>query len=550
VLQVLSIIKSKMNSPVLTMGWRVHDLSAVTFVPRKSLVGFGVLASLIGPGRVGRFDSEGPGENIRFYGEAMRKGLWKLIGGMPALALAVAVGPAAMADGPMQNGYPADVGAAGASAIPVVDMHAFRPIQPIAADSTSYDTNYTPAPAAPVAPVAPAAPVAPCAQTGVCTPSCYCGPDGGCTFQWAPDKWCNIGAGIRTSFNSLDGHEVTDKNYFAVDEARLFFTGKVTKVIGFELNTDISGAGGQGFSDSGGDRVNLPDSIHLLDAIVKFEFSDYVNIWMGRMLTPSDRSNLSGPFFINGWDYPFVSNYPSVFEGRDDGIAYWGQYGGGLLKWQAGVFNGQGRFGAGDDWPLGNPSTSPNTNGNPEFAMRVVANLLDPEPGYYNASTYFGQRNIAAIGFALMDQADAMADSNGRVGSFLGWNFDFLLENKMTAWGSGTFEAAYYHYEVGGNVAQDVAGNAYLLFAGWLLPQPIGCCGFCGRIRPWARYQNYTYDDQTVAGDDHAPVREWDLGFDYVICGHNAKFTSFWGERKDACGCQESIIRTGVQLIF
>ncbi len=72
-------------------------------------------------------------------------------------------------------------------------------------------------------------------------PTCSCGPDGGCTFQWSPDKWCNVGLGIRTSFNSLEGNEVTDKNYFAVDEARLFFTGKVTNVIGFELNTDISG---------------------------------------------------------------------------------------------------------------------------------------------------------------------------------------------------------------------------------------------------------------------------------------------------------------------
>ncbi len=68
---------------------------------------------------------------------------------------------------------------------------------------------------------------------------------------------------------------MNDRNYFAVDEARLFFTGKVTKVIGFEFNTDISGAGGHGFTDSAGDRVNLPDSIHLLDAIVKFEFNDY-----------------------------------------------------------------------------------------------------------------------------------------------------------------------------------------------------------------------------------------------------------------------------------
>jgi hypothetical protein len=120
----------------------------------------------------------------------------------------------------------------------------------------------------------------------------------------------------------------------------------------------------------------------------------------------------------------------------------------------------------------------------------------------------------------------------------------------MTQWGSGTLEAAYYNYDVGGDVAQDVAGKAGFVFAGWLLPQPVNLCCLCGRFRPWVRYQRYNYDDETVAGNDHAPVREWDFGLDYVICGHNAKFTSFWGDRKDACGCEEQIFRTGVQLIF
>ena len=496
----------------------------------------------------------------------MKKGFWRFIGKMPALALAAAVSPAVMADGPsVPYGYQPVGSAAGATAIPVVDMHAFRPIQPaiqpVSMDSAAYDTNAAPAPAAPAGPVpaaaAPVAPIAPpvatvpCAPATACAPSCYCGPEGGCTFQWAPDRWCNVGAGIRTSFSSVEGHEVNDKNYFAIDEARLFFTGKVTKVIGFELNTDISGAGGQGFLDSNGDRVNLPDSIHLLDAIVKFEFSDYVNFWVGRMLPPSDRANLSGPFYINGWDYPFVSNYPSVFEGRDDGIAYWGQYGGGQVKWQFGAYNGQGRFNAGNDWPVG-ASNAPNTTGNPEFAMRVVVNLLDPEPGYYNQSTYYGEKNIAAIGFALMDQTDALVDGNGRVGTFLGWNLDFLLENKMTAWGSGTLEAAYYNYDVGGDVANTVAGKAWFVFAGWLLPQPVGCgCCFCGRFRPWARYQRYDYDDATLAANDHAPSDEWDFGVDYVFCCANAsKLTAFWGDRQDACGCREQIFRFGAQVVF
>ncbi|HUE16472.1 MAG TPA: hypothetical protein VMR25_20020 [Planctomycetaceae bacterium] len=474
----------------------------------------------------------------------MKKGLWKLIGKVPVLVLAVAVGPVAMADGPIVQS-----GTASPLAAPPTQS---GPIQMIAMESNSYDANVVP-PAAPAAPEAACAPVCAPACAPSCMPSCYCGCDGGCTFQFSPDKWCNVGLGIRTSFDSQTSTTgTTDRNYFAVDEARLFFTGKVTKVIGFELNTDISGAGGYGFSDSAGDRVNLPDTIHLLDAIVKFEFNDYANIWMGRMLPPNDRSDLSGPFFINGWDYPFVSNYYGTYEGRDDGIAYWGQAGGGQFKWQFGLYNGQGRENAGNDYPLGNPATSPNTNGNPEFVMRFVANLLDPEPGYYNASTYYGEKNIAAIGFSLTDQHNAVQDTLTPIhnGNFFGWNFDFLLENKMTAYGSGTFEAAYYHYAVGQDVANDNAGNAYLLFAGWLLPQEVGCCGFCGRFRPYVRYQKYDRDDLAVAASLDDPKEEWDLGTQFVIKGHNARIDVFYGHQEIDGGGHDNLFRTGVQLIF
>jgi hypothetical protein len=481
----------------------------------------------------------------------MKKGLWNLIGKVPVLVLAVAVGPVAMADGPIvQSGVATPPSQSG-------------PIQPIAMDS-NYDTNVVP-PAAPAPVAAPSAPAygpacAPICQPG-CSPwgpSCSCGPEGGCTFSWSPDKWCNVGLGIRTSFDSQSStvqsgnNSVNDRNYFAVDDMRLYFTGKVTQVIGFEVNTELSGAGGYGFTDSSGDRLGLPDTIHLLDAIIKFEFNDYVNFWMGRLLPPNDRSDLSGPFFINGWDYPFVSNYFGTFDGRDDGAAYWGQYGGGQFKWQFGVFNGQGRENAGNDWPLGNPSTSPNTNGNPEFVMRLVANLLDPEAGYYNASTYYGEKNIAAIGFSLTDQHDCVEDSltPSNIGNFLGWNFDFLLENKMTAYGSGTFEAAYYHYAISNNVENDVAGNAYLLFAGWLMPHQIGCCGFCGRFRPYVRYQKYDRDNETFAASLNDAKEEWDLGTQFVIKGHNARIDLFYGHQELDGDGHDNLFRTGLQLNF
>ncbi len=479
----------------------------------------------------------------------MKKGFWKSISRVPVLALAVAVAPVALADGPTLESVPADGPAVPtASAIPSTDPTAANssPIHLISMDSSLADPNCAP-PAAACPPI--------CAPSGPCSlwsPCCICNNccGEGATFQWAPDKWCNVGAGIRTSFNHVNGDNVNDKNFFAVDEARLFFTGKVTQVIGFELNTDISGAGGRGFTDSAGDIVNLQDSIHLLDAIVKFEFNDFVNFWMGRFLPPNDRSDLDGPFFINGWDYPFVSNYPGQFEGRDTGVAYWGQYGGGQLKWQIGLFNGQGRLSAGNDWPVANPATSPNVTGNPELVARVVLNLLDPEPGYYNSSTYYGEKNIAAIGFSLTDQTDALEDTNGRVGTFFAYNLDFLLENKMTEWGSGTFEAAYYHYDVGGGVANGVAGNSGFVFVGWMLPQKVGCCGVCGYIRPYFRWQKYDYDDEQFAAAAGEFREGWDAGFQYVIKGHNARFDVFYGQREVEGAGTIDIFRTGLQLIF
>jgi hypothetical protein len=182
--------------------------------------------------------------------------------------------------------------------------------------------------------------------------------------------------------------------------------------------------------------------------------------------------------------------------------------------------------------------------------MRVVANLLDPEAGYYNASTYYGEKNIAAIGFSLIDQADAMFSAGGRVGTFFSWNIDLLLENKMTAYGSGTFEAVYYRYDVGGDVAQDVAGNAYMLFAGWLLPQQVGCEGFCGRFRPYARWQHYNRFDFAVAAANADPKEEWDVGTQFVIKGHNARIDAFYGHQELDGGGHDNLFRLGVQLIF
>ena len=73
----------------------------------------------------------------------------------------------------------------------------------------------------------------------------------------------------------------------------------------------------------------------------RFEMSPKFNIWMGRFLPPSDRSNLNGPYYSHHWAVyadGIQDGYPFVATGRDNGVAYWGDFG--KVKLSAGGFDG------------------------------------------------------------------------------------------------------------------------------------------------------------------------------------------------------------------
>ena len=103
---------------------------------------------------------------------------------------------------------------------------------------------------------------------------------------------------------------------------RLYMNGQIHKYIKLEFNTECTDCSPGG--SSGGDMI-------VLDAIGKFEFNDYFNIWGGRLLVPSDRSELDGPFFHNTFDFNKTPFYPQDFGnfaagrfGRDEGVNIWG----------------------------------------------------------------------------------------------------------------------------------------------------------------------------------------------------------------------------------
>jgi len=366
--------------------------------------------------------------------------------------------------------------------------------------------------------------------------------DKGCTFDWGEDTWLTVGAGLRTSYSATRTSAVgiseagAYDNNFNIDNARVYLNGRGHDCLGFEFNLDTNNA--QNFWDHKHNASYVDESsadMRILDAIVKFEFNDLVNIWMGRMLPPSDRANLSGPFYQNAaWAFPFTQfGYQDIFQGRDDGAAVWGQLAGGAVKYQIGVYEGV------NDVPgFETQNSGLGLAGSDDLLLagRFTVNLLDPESGYYNASTYHGEKDILAIGYAFHSQNDSVGTADYRQ-----YNFDVLFET--TLGNGGVVTAAGAYYDTTGSVVTINNGRSYMIEASYLTAREfaLGCCA-SGKIAPFWRHQEYTRDAGAVDR-----VNDW--GFHYVMHGHNARVTYNYSD-SDVGGTEREQHLIGVQLQY
>src|ERR1044071_8257577 len=209
-----------------------------------------------------------------------------------------------------------------------------------------------------------------------------------------------IGAGVRTSFTHTDVDGGGSNDRFLLDSARIYLSGPVTENIKFMFNTEYDGAN---------------NKIGVLDAVARFEMSPKFNLWAGRFLPPSDRANLYGPYYANQWGVytdGIQDGYPFIFQGRDNGVVYWGQF---AKKIKVSVGGFDGRTATGNRKILG--------------AARVQIDFWDPEDGYYLNGTYYGDKNLLAIGGATQYQDGHTATT-----------VDFLLERKVGKGGAVTIE--------------------------------------------------------------------------------------------------------------
>ncbi len=355
-----------------------------------------------------------------------------------------------------------------------------------------------------------------------------------------PDGSLSLGLGLRGSYQSIERgapNGTSRSNDFELDNGQLYFGGTWNKIYKATLDTDYNSS---------------TNSLSLIDGILQFEPMSAFNVWLGRMLPASDRVNLEGPFYMTGWDYPFVSNYPNLIAGRDNGAQIWGKVMGDKLTYVLGAFKGHNSVTGGS-----------NDSGNLLYAWRVSYAFLDPEPdpAYYLASTYFGSNQVLTLGFSGNYESNGVGIS-GKTGNLTIWSADLLAETKLSGGGTPSFEGAYYHYDTGGvadcgtsepgsvacptgnNVGGQVQGDAYYAVLSYLFADKVGY----GQVRPFVRYQKYNRDLSSTH------KTQYDVGVDYVINGYGTKLTAQYSKVKDSQitgpGNDIDKIFVGAQMMF
>lgn len=335
----------------------------------------------------------------------------------------------------------------------------------------------------------------------------------GITLNIDDDRWVKIGAGIRASASVVeDGapNGTDNSTDFAVQNMRFYLTAQAMKGVQFTFNTE---------KDSN-------DNIKLLDAAAKFHINDGLNIWAGRVLIPTDRANLDGPFYQAAFDFPSVRKYPAIFAGRDDGIVLWGLANDKKVKYYFGATQGR--------------SDGPNDSGSLLYSGRLAVSLWDAESGYFNRSTYHGSKDILTFGIGGAYQANGAGTDATNQGDFTAWNADLLLEKKLSNGGVGTLEGAYYTYDLGGVSDPTLkAGDSYLMLASYMFPSKVGI----GQFQPFARVQNFKYD----AG---GTMDKNEIGVNYVISGHDALISTVYSNTKETGSASVATLKVGTQIQF
>ncbi len=224
-------------------------------------------------------------------------------------------------------------------------------------------------------------------------------------------------------------------------------------------------------------------NVQPLDVIAKFEPMREFNIYAGRMLVQADRFTPSGPWGIDEFFYPGffmgVAGPPALPKagpvGRDVGTTIWGAPFGGHFKYYVGAFQ------------LHDPALSP------LFTGRLQLSLLNPEPAFFQRTTYYGTKDLVSFGVGAQYQKDGTvqrlpppADPTMAMvpltDDHTALTADVNIEKNIGDAGTASLVGQFSSFEGDYQFWQ----NYWVVSAGYMLPQVIGI----GKVRATVRYQS------------------------------------------------------------
>jgi hypothetical protein len=338
-------------------------------------------------------------------------------------------------------------------------------------------------------------------------------------------KFFQIGMGLRASLTVEEDAATngTDSSFNpAAENIRLYTVSQVHKNIQVEFNTER----------------NAMD-IEVLDVIAKLDLGVF-DLWVGRQLPPSDRSNMDGPYYLNAaWMYPTLTQSFGMLgcagcNGRDDGIAIHGEVNGGKFKWAYGVF--EGLVGGADQ------------EDNVRHAASLTYAFDDAEPGFYSGSTYFGAKKITTLNLAMHLEEDGVGSSATDKGDFTGFSADVLIERTLGNGAVVDLEGGYYNWDTDDKFDNTITqGDSFLVLASYLMPNKVSLGGIGGQLQPYTRYQGFNRDMKNDTGKT-GYTDSMEAGLNFVIDGFNAKVTALWQQTDDVTAVDKYVLGMQFQL--
>jgi hypothetical protein len=165
---------------------------------------------------------------------------------------------------------------------------------------------------------------------------------------------------------------------------------------------------------------------------------------------------------------------------------------------------------------------------------RVMVDLWDKEAGYYLNGTYYGEKDLLAIG------VDGQSEDGNKA-----YSADFLLEKKLPNAGVVNVESEWARYDHFGGYAGDTSDGWYVL-SSYLFPRMVGI----GKFQPLVKYAHasYTFDTGPTPNDKQRTV---DVELNYIIKTFNARLSLYYLDVKydhDVAGIDHKVVGLGLQL--